>query len=62
LRSIRDGFSEGKQGMIYLTPPGNFNITNGMTDFFTSHITRAAYRFSLKNQNRYANYKYAQEQ
>lgn len=62
LRTIRDGFSEGKQGMIYLTPPGKFNITSGMSDFFTSHITRAAYRFSLKNQNRYANYKYAREQ
>jgi hypothetical protein len=61
LRSIRDGFSEGKKGMIYLTP-GKFNITNSMDDFFTSHITRGVYRFSLKNMNRYTTLNYAQEQ
>ena len=47
--------------MIYLTP-GKFNITNSMDDFFTSHITRGVYRFSLKNMSRYTTFNYAQEQ
>lgn len=61
LKSIRDGFSEGKEGMIYLTY-GKFNITYGMDDFFTSSITRATFRFDLKGLKKFANFKYAQEQ
>lgn len=61
LRKLRDGFGEGKEGMIYLTV-GKFHITKSMDDFFTSHITRGHFRFSLKNQKSYLKYKYAQEQ
>jgi len=61
LREIRDGFAVGKAGLIYITK-GKFNLSNSMEDFFTSGITRGTYRFSLKNQNRYAGYTYAQEQ
>jgi hypothetical protein len=61
LRSIRDDFGLNKKGIIYLTK-GKFNISNGMEKFFTSGITRSTYRFSLKDQDKYANYNYAKEQ
>ena len=61
LASIRDGFGANKQGIIYLTM-NKFNLSFGMDDFFTSGITRSTYRFSLKNQTRYSNYKYSLEQ
>ena len=61
LRKIRDGFGAGKEGMIYLTV-GKFHITNSMDDFFTSHITRGHFRFSLKDQKNYLAYEYAQKQ
>lgn len=59
LRAIRDGFAQGKQGLIYLTTDG-FNLSKGMEKFFTSHITRTTYRFALKD--RFPNYEYAREQ
>lgn len=61
LVTIRDGFGENKQGIIYITKD-RFNISYGMDEFFTSGITRSTYRFSLKNQARYSNYRYALEQ
>jgi hypothetical protein len=61
LQSIRDGFASGKEGLIYITK-NSFNISYGMDKFFTSHITRATFRFELKGLNKYENYTYAKEQ
>ena len=61
LKSIRDRFFGNKTGIIYLTYD-KFNITTNMDIFFTSSITRSTYRFDLKGLNKFANFKYAQEQ
>jgi hypothetical protein len=61
LKAIRDGFSVGKDGIIYLTK-GKFNLSDGMQDFITSHISRRKYRFSLKDLKGYKNYEYQKQQ
>ena len=61
LVSMRNNFGDGKEGIIYLTK-GKFNLSNGMSDFFTSNITRSTYRFALKDQAKFANYEYQKEQ
>ena len=61
LKEIRDGFMAGKDGLIYLTK-GQFHISKGMNDFFTSNMTRSTYRFSLKALNKYQNLQIQKEQ
>jgi hypothetical protein len=61
LKSIRDGFSIGKAGLIYFYD-GTCFISTGMDDFYTSNITSGQFRFDLKNKVPGKNYAYAQEQ
>ena len=57
-----DGFLEGKDGLIYLTPPGKFKIAYDMSDFHVSSITRGKYRFMLDGFRKGGDYEYAKAQ
>jgi|GEM_PF-1947612 len=62
LKSMLDGFLEGKDGLIYLTPPGKFNIAYDMGDFHVNKITRGKYRFMLDGFRKGGDYEYAKGQ
>jgi hypothetical protein len=62
LKNMLDGFLEGKDGLIYLTPPGKFEIAYDMSDFHVSSITRGKYRFMLDGFRKGGDYEYAKGQ
>ena len=62
LKQMLDGFLEGKEGLIYLLPPGKFEVVNNMSGFHVNSITRGKYRFALDGYRKGGDYEYAKAQ